>query len=166
MGGLAAPLRSQRWQGAGIGLQVQGVGQATAVELGVAEELIERPRRGGVQGESVLGGAADASVYLVGMVAGVVIGDAADCFGQVDTIRRGALGIQLPQGFVGGPADGIQLVDQVDDVVLHSLEASDGSTELDSGAAVFHRHFVHLLRPTHLICAEQRDGTANRTLQR
>ena len=136
------------------------------MELGVAKELIERPRRSGVQGEAVLSGAAYTSVYFVGMVAGVVIGDAANCFGQVDAIRSGALGIQLPQGFVGGPAGGVQLVDQVDDVVLHSLEASDGSTELDPGAAVFHRHFVHLLRPAYLIGAEQRDGAADRALQR
>ena len=127
--------------------------------------MVQGARRGGVQRQAVFGGAADAGVDFVGVVAGVVVGGAADGFGQVDAVGGFPLGVQFPEGFVGCPAGGVQLVHEVDDMVLHALEASDGRAELDTGAAVFHRHFINLLGAAHLEGAQQGDGGGGGLLQ-
>ena len=104
-----------------------------------------------MQSEAVFGHAADAGVDFVGVVAGLVVALAGDGLGQADAAGGVASRVQLPEGLVGGPAGGVEVVDEVDYLVLNALEASDGGAELDAGAAVFDGDLVDCLAAADLV---------------
>ena len=55
------------------------------------------------------------------------------------------------RGFIGCPASGVLEVDDLDDVILDSLEAPDGKAELDAGVGVFEGHVEDLLAGADLV---------------
>ena len=116
--------------------------------------------------ETVLGHAADAGVDFVGVVAGLVVALAGDGLAQRDAAGGVAAHVQLPEGLVGGPAGGVEVVDEVDDLVLHALEAADGGAELDAGAAVVDGDLVDGLAAADLVGADDRDGLGDGALPR
>ena len=104
--------------------------------MGIAQVVVEGPRGGSVQGKTVFSHTANPGMDFVGEIACLVVSGAANSLGQVDAIGSFLPGIKFPKGFVSGPPSGVQLVHQVDDVVLDSLEPSDRPAELYPGAAV------------------------------
>ena len=117
-----------------------------------------------MEGEAVFSHAADAGVDFVGVVAGLVVAFAGYGLGQADAAGGVAARVQLPEGLVGGPGGGVELVDQVDYLALDALEASDGGAELDAGAAVFYGDLVDSLAAADLVSADDRDGLGDGAL--
>ena len=96
----------------------------------VSQVVVQGARHLRVEGEAVLPGHTHAGVHLVAGVAGLVVGLAGDGLCQVDAGVGRSSGIQLPQGLVGRPAGGIEMVNYVDYVVLDPLKTADGLPEL------------------------------------
>ena len=65
-----------------------------------------------------------------------------------------ASGVEPPESLVRGPPGGVEVVDNVDDVVLDALEASDGLLELPAGLAVGERHLEDAVEAADPVGAE------------
>ena len=133
---------------------------------GAAEVVVEGAGHAGVQGETVLADDADARVHVVRGVAGEVVALARERGGHVHPALRGTPGVELPERLVGRPARGVEVVHDVDDVVLHALEAPDRLLELAPRAAVLQAHLEDALQPADLVRGEHGGRPEHRALER
>src|SRR5271170_3667725 len=103
--------------------------------------------------QAVLVRGTDTGMNLVRGVAGLHVRFRGDRLGEMDAICRRPPAIELPQRLAGGPARGVEMVDQPDDMVLYALKAPDRDAELNAGAAILDRHLKHRLTTADLISA-------------
>ena len=116
-------------------------------------------------GQAVLGEAALAGVHLVGGVARFEVALARDRFGQVHGVGGRASRVELPERFGRGPARTVEMIDQPDDVILHTLEFPDRHAELHALLAVLHRQIEHRLAAADHERAQHRQRAEERTLE-
>ena len=112
----------------------------------------------------------DTGVHLVGAGARVDVRGRGDGLGHVDgggdVVRRRVGCVGAPHCVVGGPSRALGDVDEIDDVVLHSLERADGFAELHPLAAVRHAHLEDRLTAADLVGTQDRRGPKYRGARR
>ena len=111
-----------------------------------------------MQGQTVIFHDADSGMDLVRAVARLIVPLGGHGLCEVDTgfqpIICEPVRVQFPQCLECGPSSGVQVVDDVHDVVLHPLEPTDGIAELDAGSRVLQRHVENRLRSANLVGAQ------------
>ena len=150
----------------GTALPPQRIGQTAAMVAWLPEQVIQRTRALRVQGQAVFADDAHASMDLMPTVAYLEIGFAGHGFRKVHAGSRWPTCVQLPQRLIRGPTRGVQMVDDVDDVVLHPLEPANRLAKLYTRAAIGHGHIKYSLARAHLVGTQNGNGLQRRGFER
>src|SRR5262249_19533324 len=95
---------------------------------------------------------------FVATVAYFQVGLTRDSLGQVHAGGSGTAGVELPQCLIRGPTRRVQVIDDVDDMVLHALKSANRLAELHARATVSHRHIKHRLTGAYLVGTQNGDS--------